>query len=119
MLHLIKRLEAAVRTLVGEGPVKQRLHGAYARYLDDLSATDVPEPIRARFESLHAAMHRSPAMGREGAIKISVQKMSFTEAARHAESIVELYADVLRNTDRAEPLKVVHNEEKRYLGGRT
>lgn len=120
MLHLTKRFEAAVRELVADGPIKQRLALAYGRHLDDLVIPDLPEPLRGRFEALHGALHSAEPIGREDRLKVSVRKMSFAEAAAHAETILELYSEVLRNSDRAEPLKVVHADEKapRYLTGR-
>lgn len=120
MLHLTKRFEAAVRELVGDGPIKQRLTLAFGRHLEDLVIPDLPEPLRARYEALHDALHSAEPIGRESCLKVSVRKMSFMEAAAHAEAIVELYGEVVRNADRSEPLKVVPNEEKmpRYVTGR-
>jgi len=120
MLHLTKRFEAAVRELVADGPIKQRLTLAYGRHLEDLVIDDLPEPLRERLAALHRALHRAEPIGREGRLKVSVRKMSFAEAAAHAETILELYTEVVRNSDRAEPLKVVHSDEKmpRYLTGR-
>ena len=121
MLHLAKRLEAAVLTLVGDGPVKQRLGQAYARYLGDLPIPDMPDSLRDRFAELHESMHKAPPIGKENSVKVTVRKMSFAEAAAHAETIVDLYSEILRTGDRVEPLKVVQNEEKppRYLAGRS
>lgn len=120
MLHLAKRFEAAVRELVGDGPIKQRLGSAFGRHLDDLLIPDLPEPVRGRFEALHGALHRSPPMGKDNSLNVTVRKMSFAEASSHAETIVELYAEVVRNVDRSEPLKVVRNDEisSRVVSGR-
>jgi hypothetical protein len=111
VIHITKRFEAAVHALVGDGPVKQRLGRAYSRHLDDLHPGDLPDSMRERYERLHVAMHRSPPIGKEGSIKVTVQKMSFTEASNYAEKIVELYAELLRSAERAEPLKIVRSEE--------
>ncbi|HEU4616593.1 MAG TPA: hypothetical protein VFV10_01055 [Gammaproteobacteria bacterium] len=112
MTFLTERFAAAVRRLVGDGPIKQRLGQAYAQYLDDLRESDFPGALQRQFADLAAAMHRSPALGKEGAVKMTVQKMSFAEATTHAETIVKLYAEVVRSAERSEPLKVVHTEEK-------
>ena len=119
MSYLAEKFEAAVRRLVGDGPVKQRLVQAYAQHLDDLRDGDMPGPLKGDYAALDAAMHRSPPIGKESSIKITVQKMSFAEASAHAESIVKLYAEVLRSAERGEPLKVVHSDEPspRYLAG--
>lgn len=120
MLHLTKRFEAAVRELVGDGPIKHRLGLAYGRHLEDLVIPDLPEPLRERFEDLHNSLHQAVPIGRDDSLRATVRKLSFAEAAAHAATILELYTEVVRNADRAEPLKVVHNEEKppRYLTGR-
>jgi hypothetical protein len=110
-MHVAKRFEAAVLALVGDGPIKQRLGRAYSRHLDDLHPGDLPDSMRDRYERLHAAMHKVPPIGKEGSIKVTVQKMSFAEASGYAENIVELYAELLRSLERAEPLKIVRNEE--------
>lgn len=117
MQHLTKRFEAAVRELVADGPIKQRLALAFGRHLEDLVVPDFPEPLRAQFAALDEALHNAAPIGREGRLRVSVRKMSFAEAAAHAGTIFELYAEVVRNADRAEPLKVIQNEEKtpRYL----
>jgi hypothetical protein len=119
MPYLAEMLEAAVRRLVGEGPVKQRLGEAYALHLDNLRESDVPAPLRAAFVALDADMHRSGPVGKESSIKITVQKMSSAEASAHAETIVKLYAEVLHSVERGEPLKVVHSEDTapRYIAG--
>lgn len=120
MVHLTKRFEAAVRELVADGPIKQRLALAFGRHLEDLVIPDLPEPLRERFEALHEALHCAEPIGREGRLKVSIRKLSFSEAAAHAQTIVELHTEIVRNSDRAEPLKVVHTDEKmpRYLTGR-
>lgn len=112
MQYLTKRFEAAVRELVADGPIKRRLVLAFGRHLDGIVIRDLPDPLRARFEALHAALHRAEPIGREGRLQVSVRKMSFAEATAHAVTIVDLYSEVIRNADRAEPLKVVHSEEK-------
>src|SRR5690606_12885196 len=57
MQHLTKRFEAAVRELVADGPIKQRLVLAFGRHLEDLVSADLPEPLREPFAALHAALH--------------------------------------------------------------
>lgn len=122
MFHLTKRFESAVRALVGDGPIKQRLGHAWEAYLGDLSPPDFPDAFRDRFELLHEALHSASPIGKENSLKVTVRKMSFVEAAQHAASIVDLYVDLVRNAERVvEPLKVVHREEPppRYLVARS
>lgn len=122
MFHLTKRFESAVRALVGDGPIKQRLGEAYAAYLADLSAPDFPDAFRDRFDALQCAMHSASPIGKENSLRVTVRKMSFAEAAQHAAVIVDLYVDLVRNAERVvEPLKVVRSEEPppRYLVARS
>jgi hypothetical protein len=113
MQHLTNRFEAAVRELVGDGPIKQRLALSFGRHLEDLVIPDLPEPLRDRFEALHDALHSAEPIGREGCLRVSVRKMSFSEASLYAQTIFELYAEIVRNSDRSEPLKVVQTERKK------
>ena len=110
MIHIAKRFEAAVFALVGDGSIKQRLGRAYSHHLEDLQPADMPDAVRERYKSLHSAMHRAAPIGKEGSLKVTVQKMSFSEASDYAEAIVELYAELVRSVER-EPLKIVRREE--------
>lgn len=122
MAYYAKRFEAAVRSLVSDGPVKQRLNQAYSDHLESLGDHDLPVSVRNAVSELHAAMHRVAPIGKETGVKASVQKMSPAEAARHAEAIVRIYVELLTHGDQSEPLKVVATEAKpppRYLVGAT
>lgn len=108
MSQLAESLEAAVRVLVGDGPVKQRLRRAYTEHLADLEHAELPQKLGEPFVRLQGAMHRVAPMGTTSCpVKASVQKMSAREAGRHAVAILELYEELLRMRQRAEPLKVV------------
>jgi uncharacterized protein (UPF0147 family) len=118
MANYAERFEAAINALVGDGPVKQRLTRAYSDFLEPLQDHELPVNIRNAVSDLHAALHRVSPMGQETCVKASVQKMSVLEATRHAQSIVRVYAQLLTLTERAEPLKVVENQDAqppRYL----
>jgi hypothetical protein len=118
MSHLIERFHAAVRALLGEGPVKQRLAKAYSDHLEDLQGLELPLTDNGTFAELHAALHRVAPVGKETCVKASVQKMSSSEAQGHAETIVRLYAELVAR--RGEPLKVVEPLVKappRFLAG--
>lgn len=120
MSQLSERFAAAVRTLVGDGSVKERLARAYLEYLDSLGEEDLPPAQRQRFGELREAMTRVAPFGKESRIRASVQKMSAADAARHARVIAELYGE-LAAAERAEPLKVVSARPQptpRYLAGR-
>ncbi len=118
MSHVIERFESAVQTLIGDGPVKQRLAHAYTQYLEDLQDFDLPIDENEEFCNLHTALHRFPAVGREGIVRASVQKMSPIEAGSHARTILALYRSLVAAGRRAEPLKVVdadHSEPPSFL----
>jgi len=112
MSYLAERFEAAVTALVSEGPIKQRLAAAYSEHLDDLEISELPAGLRPAFSDLHDALHRARPVGREPSVKATVRKMSAVEAGTHAGTIVMLFAELVRNAQRAEPLKVVGAPEK-------
>jgi hypothetical protein len=114
---LAQRFAEAVRTLVGDGPIKQRLCRAYAENLEDLTDAEFPAALRRDFGELQAALSRIRPAGNEGRVRASVQKMSPDEAGSHAATIVKLYVELLNTLERAEPLKVVSPSKPppRYL----
>lgn len=122
MAHLVERFEAAVHALIGDGPVKQRLVQAYSEHLEDLRDVELPVNANGAFTELHAALHRVPPSGKETPVKASVQKMSASEVVWHAETILRLYAELLGQARRPEPLRVVEvppqQTPPRYLVGK-
>jgi hypothetical protein len=100
---------SATCMLVGAGPVKQRLIDAYRTHLAALRASELPEDIRAGFESLNAALHSVHAAGGLSAPEVAVRKMSEKEAADHAASILDMFATLtaLRETAAGPRLRVV------------
>jgi hypothetical protein len=121
MSHLAERFAEAVRTLVSDGPIKQRLSRAYAEHLDGLDHTGLPAGLRRDFGELEAALSRIAPVGNETRVRANVQKMSVSEAGRHATTIVNLYVELMSQAGRAEPLKVVTTAKKtpRYLATRS
>ena len=115
------RFADAVQTLIGDGPIKQRLVSAYSQHLADLTENDLPGPVRCAFGELQAAMTRIAPVGNETRVRASVQKMSPAEASGHAGTIVKLYVELSNTLERAEPLKVVPPPRKapRFLTGRS
>ena len=107
MSHLTERFAEAVRTLVSDGPLKQRLIRAFGDHLGDLDHADLPPAVRREFADLQEALQRRAPAGRESRVQATVQKMSATEAGDHAGKIVRLYIALLGPLERAEPLKVV------------
>jgi hypothetical protein len=100
---------AALQVLVGTGPVKQRLVDAYRRHLVSIHGQDLPDAVRDRFATLHAAMHEAPAAGGMTAPEASVRKMSEKDAAGYAAAILEMFAvlSALDEADTAPRLRIV------------
>ena len=130
MPHLAERFEAAVSALVAEGSVKDRLVTAYLENLDDLESSDLPQSLRSKFESLHAALHSASPVGKEPSVRATIRKISRPQAGKHARTILSLYTDLTargkRSTargkrsaargKRSEPLRVVNGKNKKAPG---
>jgi len=82
----------AVVVLAGGGPVKQRLTDAVQQQLRDIDPESLPRDLRGPFCALLAALQSGQRVGALDAISASVRKMSEAEAARHAQSIVHMFA---------------------------
>jgi hypothetical protein len=107
MPDLAKRFEAAVSALVGEGSVKDRLVAAYSEHLDDVESSELPQAVRTAFEELHTALHAVTPTGGEPCVRATIRKMSKLQVGNHARTIVSLYAELICQGERAEPLMVI------------
>jgi hypothetical protein len=87
-----ERFRDAVLVLAGSGPIKQRLMGAYQGYLRDLDPEDLPRDLRGPYASLASALQSSKRTGSLDEVSASVLKMSEADAARHAQTIVHMFA---------------------------
>lgn len=102
---------SAVRTLAGDGHVKQRLLLAYTDNLDTLPDGEVPDSIRSRFAMLREAMHAARPLGNESPMVASVRKMSAADASSHAASIVAMFSELVRVKATGERLRVVSSND--------
>jgi hypothetical protein len=117
--HFAQHFASAVQTLIGDGPIKQRLASAYALHLAELPEADLPAAVQRDLGELQAALTRIAPVGNETRIRASVQKMSPSEATGHAATIVKIYVALMSGAERAEPLKVVApRKPSRYSTGR-
>jgi hypothetical protein len=92
---------AAVRCCSNPEPIKSRLAHAWLGHLDSIDSGQLPEEIRANFIGLRNAMYDRKPLYFESAPLASIRKMSTQEAAAHVQTIVNMYADLLRiNTQR-------------------
>ena len=89
-----EHFRGAVVVLAGGGPVKQRLTEAYQGHLRDVSPEDLPRELRSAYLSLVAALQSSQRTGNLDPVSASVRKMSEADAARHAQAIVHIFADL-------------------------
>lgn len=93
-----ERFRDAVVVLAGGGPVKQRLTDAFQCQLRDIDPESLPRELRGPFCTLLAALQSGQRVGTLDAISASVRKMSEAEAARHAQSIVHMFAGLQEPT---------------------
>jgi hypothetical protein len=109
MSNHVETLFAAVSVLSGNGNIKQRLMTAYADYLDDIDAEELPLVVHQAFADLRRSITRVEPMNGEGPICATVRKMSIEEAEDCARSIVRLYGDIIRyshNVQEMLPLQI-------------
>ena len=97
----LEMLQNAVLRLARDGSVKERLCRAWLEQLASLDVATLPEPCRAEFRELSAALTREPPVTNEPVVWATVRKMSIAEAGRAAERIVALYGSVARELHRA------------------
>jgi hypothetical protein len=91
MADLRARLEAAALSLSGPGHIKDRLFGAYCRYLEDIQESDVPGELAPEYGDMIRALHRASALPGDDVVKASVRKLSNDQACRYAELVIRMY----------------------------
>jgi hypothetical protein len=96
MDHTLDLLQRAALRLSQDGSIKDRLADAYASFLLDIDADDLPDDVRDEFAAMCDAMHRERALPRESVIRASVRKMSNEQAAQHAALVVRTFASLAR-----------------------
>jgi hypothetical protein len=101
----------AVRTLAGDGAVKQRLISAYKDNLEALPGDDIPQSIRGKFERLREAMHAAQPIGKECAVVATVRKMSIAEASSFATDIVAMFSELVRAKSTGERISIAKSVE--------
>lgn len=111
MCQISDRLFSAARTLIGDGPIKQRLVAGWLEYLEPLREEEIPEPIRPKFLSLRQALTTVAPTNGESAVQASVRKMSPLDAQRYATSILLMIAEMVRIRGSGERIAFVRNEQ--------
>lgn len=111
MCQISDRLFSAARTLIGDGPIKQRLVAAWLEHLEALREDEIPEPIRQKFLSLRQALTAVAPTNGESAVQASVRKMSPLDAQRYATSILLMIAEMVRIRGSGERIAFVRTEQ--------
>lgn len=111
MCQISDRLFSAARTLIGDGPIKQRLVAGWLEYLEPLREEEIPEPIRPKFLSLRQALTAVAPTNGESAVQASVRKMSPLDAQRYATSILLMIAEMVRIRGSGERIAFIRNEQ--------
>jgi hypothetical protein len=106
MKHIQASFQAAVETLVGDGPVKLRLMRAFEEHLIELDSKELPGTIRDDYRRLHKNLQRIKPVGSQNRVSATVQKMSAAEAVRHALAIFSMHLAIEGRKARTEPLRV-------------
>lgn len=104
MSYHVDRFYAAVSVLAGHGHIKQRLIKAYEDNLGEISEDELPISVKQTFSDLKHQMHRVAPLNGEGPICASVRKMSVEEAAECAVSVVSVFGELSRLTERDTPV---------------
>jgi hypothetical protein len=90
----------ATLTLVGPGPVKQRLCDAYMKHLRMVDAESLPKSIQLGFAELAQAMRCGQPAGGLGAVEATVRKMSEQDAGNLAVRVLEMFVMLSREDTR-------------------
>jgi hypothetical protein len=97
-----EHFRCATLTLVGPGPVKQRLCDAYMKHLSMVDAEGLPKAVQPGYADLAQAMRSAQAAGGLGAVEATVRKMSEQDAGLLAARVLEMFV-VLSRDDAREP----------------
>lgn len=113
----LEHLRGAVRVLVGPGAVKQRLLAAYLGHLRGIEGDALPDAICIDFAALQSALACVRPVVGQCAAEAAIRKMSDSDAAAHAERILEMFlvmsGAALATTEPASPprLRVVGDDD--------
>lgn len=103
-MAVCESLHFAVLELVRSTPIKQRLVGAYRRYLVSVAEDQLPAEVRESFKQAMDALCGVEPLRGEDAVTASVRKMSIQEADECSALIVEIYGvtcQILRQPGRS------------------
>jgi hypothetical protein len=98
-----EHFRCATLTLVGPGPVKQRLCDAYMKHLRMVDAESLPLSIQLGFTELTQAMRCGQPAGGLSAVEATVRKMSEQDAGNLAVRVLEMFVAFSREGAREAP----------------
>ena len=104
MTRVYDRLESATLHLARSGVIKERLEGAWRKWLANIEAEDVPREIRLQFMDTCSRMQRERPLRGEDALKATIRKMSNEEAEEQATVIVRMFCRMTRQQELELPL---------------
>ena len=95
-----EHFRCATLTLVGPGPVKQRLCDAYMKHLRMVDPESLPRSIQPGYTELAQAMRSAQPAGGLGAVEATVRKMSEQDAGSLAVRVLEMFVVFSREDTR-------------------
>lgn len=97
------RVHDAARCLAGDGPIKERLLEAWSGHIAQLDPQALPAQMRAAYLDTQFAFQSVRPQRGETPARASVRKMSVADAVRHAQLVVDLFAELARGRAAAVP----------------
>ena len=107
MSRVYDRLESATLLLARSGAIKDRLEGAWRKWLANIETEDVPREIRLQFMELSSQIQRERPLRGEDALRATIRKMSVDEAERHAAVIVRMFCRMTRQQELELPMPAI------------
>jgi hypothetical protein len=104
MTRVYDRLESATLHFTRSGAIKERLEGAWRKWLANIEMEDVPREIRLQFMELSSQIQRERPLRGEDALKATIRKMSNDEAEHHASVIVRMFCRMTRQQELELPM---------------
>ena len=101
MSNHLNRFYAAVSALAGHGNIKQRLIQAFEDNLASIEDAELPVAVQQSFADLRTSMSGVDPLNGEGRIRATVRKMSVAEADECAQTMLDLYTDLVRYSDQS------------------
>jgi len=101
MSNHLNRFYAAVSALAGHGNIKQRLIQAFEDNLASIEDAELPVAVQQSFADLRTSMSGVDPLNGEGRIRATVRKMSVAEADECAQTMLDLYTDLVRYGDQS------------------